>query len=259
MELNKTGLDGLSAEYDSTKTMTSLAYLAVTFLVVSSFVGYTQAEDFRTEAWTDAAHQMPAQLASLDSFSTSNSLNLFGTQPEASDTATASPDQPSNNPYATAGSWRWAIYTGGAFDIQRDGEQYNVHFAASYFFRDDLNISIEAGGLFFNQPSNSSDTGGFNFNLLMRWHFIRHDNWTMYGDAGAGFLIAGDEIPERGTSYDFTPQAGVGISYRINEHKDIWLLTGVRWHHISNANINGADQNPGRDSIMAYVGIDFPF
>lgn len=37
------------------------------------------------------------------------------------------------------------------------------------------------------------------------------------------------------------------------------LMGGVRWHHISNARIKGEDHNPGRDSIMVYVGMSFPW
>jgi len=258
MTLSNPGLDGLSTRYGSNSIRNLVVGLAV-FSVVSAMGGVVRGEELRVDAWIDAAHRMPAELAALDRESDSGSLSFFSTQPSEDKKASDISDDSMKNRYATAGSWRWAIYTGGAFDIRRDGEQYNLHFAASYFFRDDLNVSMEVGGLFFNEPSDSTDTGGFNFNLLMRWHFIRHDSWTLYADAGAGLLIAGAEIPKNGSEFNFTPQAGLGISYRLNKHKDIWLLTGVRWHHISNASAFGSDRNPGRNSIMAYVGIDFPF
>jgi lipid A 3-O-deacylase len=38
---------------------------------------------------------------------------------------------------------------------------------------------------------------------------------------------------------------------------DVRLLVGARWHHISNANLYR--DNPGRDSLMGYVGLSFPF
>ena len=50
------------------------------------------------------------------------------------------------------------------------------------------------------------------------------------------------------------PQAGAGFSLKLNQERR--LILGLRWHHISHADLFGA--NPGRDSIMGYVGLQFP-
>lgn len=161
-------------------------------------------------------------------------------------------------PFGEAGSWRWALYGGGAVDIAEDGEHYNLHWAASYFLVDDLSVNFELGGLYFNEPSENDDAFGANFNVLFRWHFISEDTWSVYGDAGAGMIGITEEVPLNGTNFNFTPQAGVGFTMDVGDD-GARLMTGVRWHHMSNARIRGEDDNPGRDAVMAYVGLSFPW
>jgi len=210
-----------------------------------------------------AAHSVSASASALDSTFAAwqPSSAIEGARSDGDDEAgipeAATADA---NAFGRAGSWRWAIIGGAAFDIKDDGEQYNAHWAASYFFADDFNLSLEFGGFFFDQPSRlNADTGGGNFNLLFRWHFLQKESWSLYADGGAGVLLAGEEIPEGGSNFNFTPQAGLGASFQLSDDSDVRLLTGVRWHHISNANTAGSDNNPGRDSIMGYIGLDFPF
>jgi len=74
-------------------------------------------------------------------------------------------------------------------------------------------------------------------------------------EGGAGLLRTSNNVPTGGSKFNFTPQAGLGMSFDIGNNNR-WLL-GVKWHHISNANTY--DMNPGRDSIMIWTGISFPF
>lgn len=164
-------------------------------------------------------------------------------------------EKPASVPFGQAGSWRWAIYGGAAADVSNDAEHYNLHFSAEHFLAEYFSINLELGGLLFDQDQ---DTGGANFNLLFRWHFLQGDDWTIYGDAGAGLLLAGEEVPETGTNFNFTPQAGIGGTLSIGGD-GARLMGGLRWHHISNARIKGEDHNPGRDSVMLYVGVSFPW
>jgi len=172
-------------------------------------------------------------------------------------------DPESVTAFGTKGSWRWALYGGVAVDLQSDGEQYNVTWAAEYFLVDDLSVNFELNGLYFDQPSNrldTSDTGAINGNILFRWHFWSEERWSLYADGGVGVLLAGDEIPVGGTNYNFTPQAGIGLTVALDEPLNgPRFMTGVRWHHISNARTKGHENNPGRDAAMIYAGFSFPF
>lgn len=179
-------------------------------------------------------------------------------------TVAAQPDTPAKDAtiepmrivpeFGAADSWRWAIYGGGAADFD-SSQHYNLHLSAEYFIANDFSVNFELGVLYFNQIN---DTFGGNFNTLLRWHFLKGERWTIYVDAGAGLLATGNDVPDGGTSFDFTPQAGMGTTIALGDD-GTRLMTGVRWHHMSNARTKGDENNPGRDSLMAYVGVSFPW
>ncbi len=52
-----------------------------------------------------------------------------------------------------------------------------------------------------------------------------------------------------------TLQGGVGFTYAFDGQQR--FFAGIRWYHISNAQI--FDSNPGRDSIYFYAGASLPF
>jgi hypothetical protein len=56
---------------------------------------------------------------------------------------------------------------------------------------------------------------------------------------------------------NFTPQLGIGFTYAFNDESQ--LMAGVRWQHISNADVKGRENNPGYDGAMFYLGMMFPF
>jgi len=88
---------------------------------------------------------------------------------------------------------------------------------------------------------------GFNFSLLLRWHVLARD-------VGAGVMETSDAVPASGPSFNFTAQGG-GISFEISD--EVRLVTGVRWHHISNGRT--FDNNPGLYNLYVYTGLSFPF
>ncbi|MFN9991847.1 MAG: acyloxyacyl hydrolase, partial [Phycisphaerales bacterium] len=92
----------------------------------------------------------------------------------------------------------------------------------------------------------------------IRWHFLNKERMTVYADLGIGVLFTTDDVPSDGTSFNFTPRAGAGITHRLGDSANRFEL-GVRWAHISNARTSGDGDNPSRDSIMLYGGVIFPF
>ena len=88
----------------------------------------------------------------------------------------------------------------------------------------------------------------------MRSHWIRGENWSLYVDGGAGIIFTTGDVPEAGSSFNFTPQIGGGASFAIGGNQRI--MTGLRWYHISNADT--FESNPGLDTVFGYVGINFP-
>ncbi len=173
-------------------------------------------------------------------------LDTFQTEP-----IEAAPDPP---PFGAKGSARWYLQGGFAVEFDDTDNRFGMFGGGiSYFIAKDLSIDLELNAMYFNQEDD--DAFGGNFNLLFRWHFLTRDTWSLYMDGGAGLLAATERVPGDGTNFNFTPQAGLGMTYQVGETAR--LSVGARWHHISNARID--DDNPGQDSILIYAGVSFPF
>lgn len=159
------------------------------------------------------------------------------------------------------GSWVFTAYGSGTWGENSDS-LYGAHVGGGYYFLDGLAINLEATGYYVNIHTRSGqpggDTGAGGLDALFRWHFLRDKNegrWSIYADAGAGILQAGESIPANGSNFNFTPQAGVGATIKLCDQAH--LMGGVRWFHISNAGTHS--NNPGFDGAEVYVGLMIPF
>ena len=166
------------------------------------------------------------------------------------------PTEAESTPFGTKGQKHWYVQGAIATTLGRE-EAFPQRFALagaglSKFIFEAHSINLELNTIYFSQPSD--DALGLNLALLMRWHFLRKPNWSTFVDAGAGVMGTTSDVPSRGASFNFTPQAGAGFSIKLKEQQR--LMLGLRWHHISHADLFGA--NPGRDSLMGYVGVKFP-
>jgi len=158
--------------------------------------------------------------------------------------------------FGTRGQKHWYIQGAAATTLDRNESSPSRFVLAgaglSKFLFNGHSINLELNTIYFNQPDD--DALGLNLSLLMRWHFLRKSNWSLFVDGGAGILGTTSDVPSRGASFNFTPQAGAGASIKLNNQKR--LLLGLRWHHISHADLFGS--NPGRDSLLGYVGLKLP-
>lgn len=157
-------------------------------------------------------------------------------------------------PFGREGSLRLNIHGGYGRDFKTSDNQHGMLGAGiSYFIIENLSLDAELNGLYIDQRGSNALAG--NVNLLFRWHFFSQETWSIYLDGGAGLFYASKRVPQDGTRFNFTPQAGGGVSFEIAQ--DLRMMLGVRWHHISNARTSS--NNPGRDSVMGYVGVSLPF
>ena len=158
--------------------------------------------------------------------------------------------------FGDKGEKRW--YVQGAFATTLDRVESEprrfglVGAGLSKFFINGHSVNLELNTIYFDQPGDNAV--GLNLALLGRWHLVRRENWSFFIGGGAGVMGTTSDVPEKGASFNFTPQAGAGATFALKNNRR--LLVGLNWHHISHADLFGA--NPGRDSIMGYVGIDFP-
>ncbi|MGP1346676.1 MAG: acyloxyacyl hydrolase [Phycisphaerales bacterium] len=182
-------------------------------------------------------------------------------QPSPETTSETSANDPTIDPSANAAHpdarfgdkhQQWLSLSGGAAfggDFDAVG-QLGYH----YFLADSFEIALVLGGWYHEEES----AGSASLSAHFRYHFINRDDWTLYAMAGAGVMVSSDEVPEDGTEFNFLPTVGAGATLRLGD-TSARLDLGVRWHHISNANISSSGSNPDRDAIMVYAGVMFPF
>ena len=153
--------------------------------------------------------------------------------------------------FGKAGTQR--LYIQGAAASDFDDETLGlVGVGASHFFHDNHSVNLELNALAFDQPGDNAV--GLNLNFLVRSHWIRGENWSIYIDGGAGIIGTTNDVPSEGSSFNFTPQVGGGATFKINDKQR--LMTGLRYYHVSNADT--FESNPGLDALMGYVGLNFP-
>lgn len=132
---------------------------------------------------------------------------------------------------------------------------YAANLAAGYYFGDAVALNAELAGYFVDQPSD--DTAILGAGLLLRWHFLTAERYSLFVDGGVGFSIAEAEVPEFGTHFNYTPKGGVGATVQLRD--GLHLVGGVRFFHLSNGNLHGRDQNPSQDGAQYYLGLVFTF
>lgn len=159
-------------------------------------------------------------------------------------------------PFGAKGSWWWSVGGGvglGADDADGD---YTAHFGLHTFLVDDFELAMEFGPWYFDQDVDDAIAGAFN--LMFRWHFINRDRYSVFAEAGAGLMVASDEVPDGGSEFNFMPRVGAGMTWRFSDGP-ARLILGARWQHISNGRVYGDDRNPGRDTAMIFTGVVIPF
>jgi lipid A 3-O-deacylase len=163
------------------------------------------------------------------------------------------PPTPTPQAYGTQGTTRWGLFG----DFSDDGsDEDNRSFAGGliyeFFVADDLSFNLEFDLSQFNQEG--GNTWGVGGAVMLRWHFSREDDSTLFVEGGVGALVTGKNVPIGGSDFNFTPRAGVGFTHELDDGAR--LVVAFRWYHISNANTY--PENPGRDSAMVWVGWSWP-
>ena len=151
----------------------------------------------------------------------------------------------------------WITFGLGGGAGNNDVNNGHVFASWSTFLDDGVEFIVEGAGHYFEQPD--KDAAGGTLSALFRWHWWYSEHgeqeeprWTSYLDIGIGLMGTTDDVPEEGTSFNFSPRVGAGVTRLINE--DWRLNAGVRWLHVSNGRIWGEDDNPAVDGAVLYLG-----
>lgn len=176
-------------------------------------------------------------------------------------------------PSSQGGDRAWFLTLGAGVARDEDPGTHTLGFATFSTFLDQaLEFQIELNGYAFQQPGDDAAGAGFHFNL--RWHvwsgqygearqlwdapMSSAPDWTVFFDGGIGMIFSTDDVPENGTSVNFSPRVGAGFTARLGESQTR-LVMGVRWHHMSNARINGDDENPDFNAPLVFAGVQWGF
>jgi len=161
--------------------------------------------------------------------------------------------------YGEEDSWWWTVGGLGGASVNNGDASAAAFVGASTFLAEDFEFSLDLTVWYLGEDDPAGDdAAAINFNPKLRYHFIHEEDYTLFAEAGVGLLLATEEAPEGGSEFNFTPQAGVGATFPLSGGPDR-LVVGVNWRHFSNANVFGSDKNPGRDDLVAYVAVTFPF
>ncbi len=159
--------------------------------------------------------------------------------------------------YLQKDSWNFTLGISGA-DNLGDMSDVSVYGAYGVFIEPRIEFIAEASIRYFNQTGNNAV--GFNPGVVFRYHFWKSDEdatWTIFAEIGIGVMLTNDDVPDAGSSFNFTPRAGVGITRALTEN--VRLQAGLRWSHISNGRLWGDDDNPGSDSPLLFVGVSWVY
>jgi hypothetical protein len=66
-------------------------------------------------------------------------------------------------------------------------------------------------------------------------------------------LGSSSPVPAGGTNFNFTPSAGVGVTFDVWEGTRAYV--SARWYHVSNAGTSSS--NPGFNGLGLWAGLSF--
>jgi hypothetical protein len=158
-----------------------------------------------------------------------------------------------NRPYASQGSVSWWTEIGVGTNFNH-GWLANGGIGVEWYPVDGIGIGVRADGIGVGLRDTPA-TAGAGASLLVRWHCILRERWSLYFEGGCGIAYFSSRVPSGAAHLNFTPQVGFGCTVQI--HEQLRLMTGVRWFHISNGQT--ASSNPGVDMMSGYIGLTMPF
>lgn len=149
----------------------------------------------------------------------------------------------------------FTLHTYAAYTDDVESADYaipSVNVGAGWYVWDSFAIGAEASVLGF-YSGNGDDTEAFSLGVFLRHHFVETKNYTIFFDALFAPTYADSPTPGDGTHFNFITRLGFGTTVPIAEKLD--FIGGVRFFHLSNANMHGRDENPAINGVQGYAGL----
>lgn len=171
----------------------------------------------------------------------------------------AEPQQPTATTFVK-GTGTFQLYGAYAGGMGEKTDVASGAVGAGYFVFDNLSLSLEACGyraLQSGQHGIGRDAWMYGVSGVMRHHLIRFERMTFFADVSFGPVEATERVPARGTYFNFVTRTGIGSTYHLKDN--LYLISGVRYFHISNAKIEGRLRNPSINGLEGFAGVMWTF
>lgn len=124
----------------------------------------------------------------------------------------------------------------------------------SGWYQGNIEVGVEGFVGRFVKPF-AADAVGMSFTA--QYNFLNYGRWMPFWEMGAGMAWTNlaPRLPEQSTQFEFLLQTGPGVRYFLTDR--LALATGVRFHHISNANLG--ERNTGLNATLPYIGLSLAF
>lgn len=161
------------------------------------------------------------------------------------------------------GTWTFQAYGGYVNDLgPYDVEAGFASVGVGYYLVDNISLSAEVSGYGISQPEGDGEDEGKGGNavaggagVVFRHHIFEAGETSLFIDVAASLFEASERVPAEGTRWNYATQTGLGIVHGRGSGPN--LLLGVRFFHLSNADMHGNDRNPALNGVSGYVGVMF--
>lgn len=156
-----------------------------------------------------------------------------------------------------ATEWGLRVGFGDNFHIRGVKEDIEFCFVTPYSgkilksWKGRRSLELVGEGFLSFVQQDSEDRYAAGITGLIVYNIRESKNFVPFLDLGVGFIYTDLDPKNFGSSFNFTPQGGLGIRYRIGKRK--YLTFSYRFHHISNAGTDG--ENRGINSNFFSVGL----
>lgn len=138
-----------------------------------------------------------------------------------------------------------------------NGEVDQFGLRARHLWYSSDNVAFGVGLSAMNFLVGGADVQGLEADAIGRFTFWRGDDLSVFVETTGGYLQSTDGIPPGGTEWNFTFSFGPGVDIPIGDGVD--LMTGVTYHHISNALGRESPRNPSQNEADLWIGLGFRF
>lgn len=159
-----------------------------------------------------------------------------------------------DDPFAKRG---WHLQLGG--HAATEAWNYNISHEELYGLVPGITygigegLTIAASGPLYYVSQRGVDAWMLGATIGVRARVHRRPRWSLYVEFSVGASEADTNTPPRGTRFNYLALGGAGATVRLR--RQIHLLAGVQWIHVSNNGLAGRDRNPDIEAIGPQVGV----